>query len=153
MTGGSTTLEQIGFTAQLKSKDTRWVNLKGKILVEKDPKTKLELRRRTIFADYFIGSFHAVTEDGQIVTGSGSGSQLAAYAYGGNNLILVAGAQKITRDLNDAMGRLHEYSTPLEDRRMKTLGFPGSMLSKILIYERELRRNIHVILVNEKLGF
>jgi len=153
MTGASRTLDEIGFTDLLKSGAHGWVNLKEKILTEKDGERQTELRRRATFADYFLGSVHAVTETGQLVAGSATGSQLAAYAYGGQNLILVAGTQKITADLNEAFRRLREYTTPLEDGRMKGLGFPGTFLSKILIYEGNARRNVHVILVNEKLGF
>lgn len=31
--------------------------------------------------DVVLGSAHAVTDDGQLIVGSGSGSQLDAYAY------------------------------------------------------------------------
>jgi LUD domain len=130
-----------------------WVNLKGQIVAEQDPKKKTELRRQATFADYFIGSVHAVTETGHLVAGSASGSQLAAYAYGGDNLILAVGAQKITANLDGALRRLREHSVPLEDARMKGLGMRGTVLSKILIYEREPWRNVQVILINEKLGF
>jgi L-lactate utilization protein LutC len=153
MTGGSTTLDQIGFTALLKSENHPWVNLKGRLLAEKDPEAQTELRRRASFADYFLGSVHAVTENGQLVAGSATGSQLAAYAYNARNLILVAGTHKITQNLETALERLREHSLPLEDKRMKSIGWPGSVLSKIFIYESERLRNVHVILVNEKLGF
>lgn len=153
MTGGSTTLDEIGFSAYLKSGEHLWVNLKERILSEKNQEKQLALRRRAVFADYFVGGVQAVTEDGLLVAGSATGSQLAAYAYGGRNLILVAGAQKITSNLDEALKRLREHSTPLEDMRMKSLGYPGTLLSKAFIYEREPRRNVHVVLVNEKLGF
>ncbi len=153
MTGSSRTLDEIGFTTLLASGEHPWLNLKGQIMAEKDREKQLALRRQAIFADYFLGSVHAITTAGQMVAASASGSQLAAYAYGGRNLILVAGTQKITTDLNEGLRRLREYTTPLEDRRMKGLGAPGTYLSKIFIFEREAQRNVHVILVNEKLGF
>lgn len=153
MTGGSRTLEEIGLTKLLASGTHQWVNLKSRMLSEPDPAKQTELRRQAVYADYFVGSVQAVTEAGQLVAGSATGSQLAGYAYGGNNLIIVAGTQKVTRDLDEALRRLREHSTPLEDKRMKGLGAPGTLLSKILIYEKERRRNVHVILVNEKLGF
>ena len=153
MTGGSRTLDEIGLTNLLKSGAHKWTNLKEQIVAEKDREKQMELRRKATFADYFIGSVQAVTESGQLVAGSATGSQLAAYAYGGNHLMLVVGVQKITADLNDALRRLREYSTPLEDGRMKGLGFPGTYLSKVFIYEAEARRDVHVIFVNEKLGF
>jgi L-lactate utilization protein LutC len=153
MTGSSATLDAIGLTKMLSKENHPWVNLKGRIVAEQDPIRKTELRRQAIFADYFLGSVHAVTETGHLVAGSASGSQLAAYAYGGDNLILVVGAQKITANLDEALQRLREHSVPLEDRRMKNLGMRGTVLSKILIYEREPWRNVHVIIINEKLGF
>jgi hypothetical protein len=153
MTGSSATLDAIGLTKMLSEENHPWVNLKGQIVAEQDPKKKTELRRQATFADYFIGSVHAVTETGHLVAGSASGSQLAAYAYGGDNLILAVGAQKITANLDGALRRLREHSVPLEDARMKGLGMRGTVLSKILIYEREPWRNVQVILINEKLGF
>ena len=153
MTGGSRSLEEIGFTQILATGSHPWINLKGQILAEKDMEKQLALRRQAVFADYFLGSVHAITTAGQIIAGSATGSQLAAYAYGGKNLILVAGTNKITVSLDEGLRRLREHSVPLEDKRMKGLGLPGTTLSKILVYEREPNRNVHVILVNEKLGF
>ena len=153
MTGSSATLDAIGLTKMLAEGNHPWTNLKGEIVAEQDPARKTELRRMSTFADYFLGSVHAVTEDGHLVAGSATGSQLAAYAYGGENLILVVGAQKITAGLEEAFRRLREHTVPLEDQRMKGLGMRGTVLSKILVYEREPWRNVHVILINEKLGF
>lgn len=153
MTGSSTTLDEIGLVNALTTGDHPWNNLKAQIVAEKDREKQTALRRMATFADYFLGSVHAITKEGQMVAGSASGSQLGAYAFGGKNLIIVAGTNKITEDLDEALLRLREHSTPLEDRRMKSLGFPGTYLSKIFVYEGERQRNVHVILVNEKLGF
>jgi len=153
MTGSSKTLEEIGLVNLLSSGDHPWKNLKAEIVAEKDREKQMALRRNATFADYFLGSVHAITTKGAMVAGSASGSQLGAYAYGGKNLVIVAGTNKITEDLDEALLRLREHSTLLEDQRMKKLGFPGTFLSKILIYEGERQRNVHVILVNEKLGF
>lgn len=153
MTGSSTTLEEIGLVNALTIGNHPWNNLKAQIVAEKDREKQMRLRRMATFADYFLGSVHAITTEGQMMAGSAGGSQLAAYAFGGKNLIIVAGTNKITKDLEEGLLRLREHSVPLEDRRMKGLGFPGTYLSKIFIYEGEMQRNVHVILVNEKLGF
>jgi len=42
-----------------------------------------EMRKLAAAPDYIIGSAHAVTDAGEIIVGSGSGSQLGAYAYAG----------------------------------------------------------------------
>ncbi len=102
-----------------------------------------------------IGSFHAVTEEGQIMIASNSGSQLPSYAYGSDSVIFVAGTQKIVTDLDDGMKRIYEHSLPLEsERARKAYGVDGSIVRKILIINSEGEpQRISVILVKEILGF
>jgi L-lactate utilization protein LutC len=154
MTGGSETLRQIGFIDLLKSDGHSWKNLKDTILAESDPAKQMELRVRSTASEYFVGSVQAVTQSGDVVAASAGGSQLAAYAFTARNLIWVVGTQKIVPTLDDALKRIRDYALPLEDKRMKAAGFPGSFIGKILIFEREVkRRDIHLLFVNEPLGF
>ena len=154
MTGASRTLDEIGFTEKLKLNDHGWKNLKAEIIAEKDPAKQAELRARSIFSKYYIGSVHAVTEDGKVVMASASGSQLAAYAYGAKNIIWVVGTQKIVGSLDEALKRVREHVFPLENERMKGLGYPGSMIGKILIFERAgPGQKANLLFVNEPLGF
>ena len=155
MTGASITLQQIGFEEVLISKAHPWVNLKDELLAEKDPARQAELRRKSILAEYFLGSVHAIAETGEIVIASATGSQLPSYAFSSPNVIWVAGAQKITPTLDDAIRRVREYNFPRENQRMKDMGYPGSMIGKLLIFEREslyLNRHITLILVKEAVG-
>jgi hypothetical protein len=111
------------------------------------------MRKLGAAPDYIIGSAHAITDDGEIIVGSGSGSQLGAYAYAGGNVILVVGHQKLVRDLAEGLRRVREYSLPREYARMQAAGFPGSLLAKTLIIHQEPSDRITVILVPETLGF
>ncbi len=156
MTGSSTTLEQIGFVDLLKSGKHPWKNLKDAIVAEKDPAKQNMLRKQSSMADYFLGSVHAITEEGQLLIASNTGSQLPAYAYSAEHVIWVAGTQKIVPTHNDAFRRLHDDVFPREDQRMKGLGAPGSVINKILIIEGESpfnARTLHLVLVDEVLGF
>ncbi len=157
MTGASVTLQQIGFEAVLISGDHPWRNFKADLLAEKDPIKQSAMRREGTLAEFFLGGVNALAETGELVFASGSGSQLPAYAYTSRNVIWVAGAQKITPTLEDAMRRVREYVLPLEDQRQKSLGNQaGSRINRILIIEGEpayLRRNLTLILVNQVLGF
>ena len=157
MTGGSVTLQQIGFEEILISGDHPWRNFKADLLAEKDPVKQSAMRRQGTLAEFFLGSVNALAETGELVFASGSGSQLPAYAYTSRNVIWVAGTQKITPTLEDAMRRVREYVLPLEDQRQKSVGNKaGSRINKILIIEGEpdyLRRNVSLILVNQILGF
>ena len=156
MTGASTSLDEIGFTELLQSGAHQWKNLKQELMSEKDPAKLRSLRVKATGSEYFIGSVQAVAETGEIVVASASGSQIPAYAFNARNVVWVVGAQKIVRSLEEALRRVREHALPLETARMKSQGFPGSMIGKILILERELPqlgRNLTMILVNEKLGF
>ena len=155
MTGGSQTLEQIGFVNLLQTGQHPWQSFKDKIFAEKDPAKQGELRQQSCLAEYFLGSVHAVTEKGEIIVASYSGSQLPSYVFTSNNVIWVVGAQKIVPDLESGLKRVWDYVLPLEDQRMKKTGAPGSAIGKLLIFERETLpfRKIHLIFVNEVLGF
>jgi hypothetical protein len=60
--------------------------------------------------------------------------------------------QKIVRDLSDGLRRIREYSLPLEDARMKSVGRAGSALMKTLIIDGD-RGRITVVLIPETIGF
>ncbi len=155
MTGSSRTLEEIGFVDLLKSRKHPWKNWKDMILAEKDEAKQMKLRRESASSEYFLGSVHAVAETGEAVIASNSGSQLPSYAYTSKNVIWVVGTQKIVPTLEDALKRVREYVFPLVDAQMKSMGYPGSNISKLLIFQKEIipDRKITMLLVNEKLGF
>jgi len=155
MTGGSTTLDEIGFTELLKSGKHPWINLKGQMLSEKDPAKQMELRKKSVTSEYFLGSVHAVTEIGQIMVVNATGSSIPSDAFSSDNVIWIVGTQKIVPTLEDGFERIREYCVPLEDKRMKSIGYPGTTIGKYLIFERETNENrrINLIFVNEKLGF
>ncbi len=155
MTGGSTTLDQIGFTEILKSGKHPWKNLKDAILAEKDPAKQTELRKKSVTSEYMIGSVHAVVETGEVLVVNATGSSIPAYSFSSDNVIWVVGTQKIVPTVEEGFKRLREYCFPLEDKRMKSIGYPGSTLGKFLLFEKEIleNRKVTLIFVNEKLGF
>src|SRR6266508_2030547 len=156
MTGGSLTLTQIGLNDVLVSGQHPWRNFKADLLAEKDPAKQAALRLQGTLAEFYLGSVNAIAETGELVFASATGSELPAYAYSSRNVIWVAGAQKITPTLDNALRRVREYVLLLEDQRQKSLGNKaGSFIGRILILEREppfLRRNLTLILVNQILG-
>jgi hypothetical protein len=156
MNGTSRTLEEIGYIEYLKGGTHGWNNLHGGIVQEKDPAKQAELRNKALFAEYYLGSVHAVSANGELVIASNSSSQLPHIVYTSKNIIFVASTQKIAPDLDAAYTRLREHVYPLEDARMKSTGASGSRISKILTFEYEpefMGRAVRIILVNEKLGF
>lgn len=156
MNGASKTLEEIGYIEYVKSGAHGWNNLHDAILAEKDPMKQALLRKQSVVSDFYLGSVHAITEEGELVIASNTGSQLPHLAYTSPNIILVVGAQKIVPTLSDALKRLKQRVIPLEDERMKQVYGYGTMHNKTLILHGEnpaLGRTVRVIIVNEPLGF
>jgi hypothetical protein len=148
----SETMRELGVTAEI-DESGRYESVRVQ-LNKLDRQTQARERRKLGAApDYIVGSAHAVTEVGEIIVGSGSGSQLGAYAYSADHVILGIGHQKIVRDLDEGLRRLREYSLPREHARMRAAGFPGSVLAKTLILHYERAARIKVILIPETLGF
>ena len=149
----SKTLEKIGITEEIDKSD-RYNAVRPKVFAL-DRKTQAdEMRVLRSRPAYIIGSVHAITEDGQILTASNGGSQLAPYAYGAGRVILVVGAQKIVKDLNDGFRRIEEYSYPLEDARLRAALGVSSSIGKVLIVKREIvPGRTTMIIVKEALGF
>ena len=149
----SVTLEETGISKYI-DESGDYDSLNAKVRGVDDAAERERLRKLTLSPKYAIGSVHAITEEGQIIDVSASGSQIPVYSYGAENLILVAGVQKIVKDLDEALKRVYEYVLPLEsERARKAYGVPGSSVNKILIIEKEKPGRTRLIFVKEKLGF
>ncbi len=150
--GKSKTLEDIGVFGELMESD-RYDFLRKRAF-KMDRKTQMrEITKLAAAPDYMVGSVHAVTEAGQLVTASASGSQLGPYASGAGRLILVVGSQKVVPDLDSALQRITEYVQPYEDARLREQMGIGTKLARILILERDFNPGrTTVILVREPVG-
>ena len=156
MNGSSTTLIEIGFVDYLKEGKHGWNNLHEAILAESDPAKQGKLRKESALSDYYLGSVHALSETGEFVVASNTGSQLPHIVFTSQNLLFVVGAQKIVPTLSEALKRLEEYVVPLENERsLKAYGAPTA-LNKIVIFKGEspmIGRKVKMIIVKESLGF
>ena len=148
----SETMRQLGLTAEI-DESGRYESVRARLKTLDRTTQADQIRKLGAAPDYIIGSAHAITDAGEIVVGSGSGSQLGAYAYAGGHVILVVGHQKLVTDLDEGLRRVREYSLPREYLRMQSLGYPGSLLAKTLIIHYERSGRTEVILVPETLGF
>ncbi len=149
----SVTLDQIGLAKEIQESG-RYVSVRKKVMSVDQKEMRQAMRRMSAAVDYAVGSVHAVTQEGQVVLASNSGSQLSPYAFGAANVIWVVGAQKIVKNLDHAFRRIKEHCFPLEDARARKAYGMGSGISKILIFEKEITPNrIKLIFVKEKLGF
>ncbi|GAC1387582.1 MAG: lactate utilization protein [Candidatus Saccharimonadales bacterium] len=152
-TATSVTLTAAGLEKEL-NESGNYVSARAKFgpLYGQEDKVLL-MRQLSSASDYAVGSIHAVTEDGQLLVASATGSQLPNYAYGANHVIFVVGTQKIVTDLGEAFERLETYTFPLENERAKKVYGSGSVISKILLFKNDPSHRITIILVNENVGY
>jgi hypothetical protein len=151
--GASQSLEVSGILEEIE-RPGRYEPLRPRMLSMDSETQSDEIRRLGSSPDVMLGSVHAVTETGSLLTASMSGSQLGPYASGAGKVILVVGTQKIVSDLEEGLRRINEYALPLEDARAQAAYGIHSAVNMVLIVNREIvAERITVVLDDEALGF
>lgn len=117
-------------------------------------------------ADFFLSSCNAMTEDGILVNIDGNANRVSAIAQGPKKVIFIVGMNKVCDDVDGAMKRARNVAAPINAQRFglntpcaKTgscmnCKSPDTICCQFLItrFSRHEGR-IHVILVNDSLGF
>ena len=150
--GKSKTLEDAGiFEALMEGDEHDFIR---KRTSKMDSKTQRDdMRRAGAAPDVMLGSAHAVTEAGQIVITSASGSQIGPIASGAGRLILVIGSQKLVPDLDTAFERIKQQVLPYEDARLREQLGVGTKITRTLILEQDfMPGRTTIILVRKPIG-
>lgn len=156
MNGTSVTLEQVGYLTYLASGKHGWVDFHARVSAESEPQKRRKLRREASLSDFYLGSVHALSETGEFVVASNTGSQLSHIVSTSPNLIFVVSTKKIVPTVEAALKRVNDYVFPRENKRMMEKYGVGTALNKILVFRGEAKvigRTITFILVKEDLGF
>ena len=150
-TGKSKTLEDIGIFQEFMENE-KYDFIRRRTL-KMDRKTQLdEMRKAGAAPDIMVNSAHAVTEAGQIVMTSATGSQIGPIAYGAGKLILVIGSQKVVPDLNTALRRIEDYVIPYEEDRLNVAHGVAKMNRTLILEGDHAPGRTTVILVRTPIG-
>lgn len=117
-------------------------------------------------ADVFLASVNAMTQDGVLVNIDGNANRVSAIAQGPRKVLFIVGMNKVCDDVDGAMKRARNVAAPINAQRFglstpcaKTgscmnCKSPDTICCQFLItrFSRHKDR-IHVILVNDELGF
>ncbi len=161
--GGSATFTATGLYEVLKDrKDLKVVDQYQQNLT---PEQTFEVRRQEFLVDLFFTGTNAVTEDGQLVNLDGTGNRVAALTFGPKYVVVFAGRNKVTPDLEAAMVRVKNVAAPLNAIRLKKntpcaktsycedCSGPGRICNTWTITEKSNPKGrVKVILINEDLG-
>lgn len=160
--GGSYTIDEIGIKKLLEEKNIALIDRDK----AKDPAERVKLMKEALTADVFLTSTNAITMDGELMNIDGNGNRLAAFCYGPDSLIVVAGMNKVVTDLDVALKKIRLDATVPNTFRTNSKSpchFTGkctectmsdTLCGQILVTRYCKPQNrIKVILVGENLGF
>ncbi len=157
--GGAMSAHEIGLVQALQDGDYRFI--------DRDRYTDKRAAMLAAYdADVFLSSVNAMTQDGILVNIDGNANRVSAIAQGPKKVIFIVGMNKVCSDLDGAMKRARNVAAPINAQRFglstpctKTgtcmdCKSPDTICCQFLItrYSRHNGR-IHVILVNDSLGF
>lgn len=71
-----------------------------------------EIYRKAFFADTYISSTNAVTENGELYNVDGNSNRVAAICYGPKSVIIIVGYNKIVEDIDAAVSRVKRTAAP-----------------------------------------
>lgn len=161
--GGSRTIQQLGILETLKNQGHQILDHNKPGIT---PEQSLQIRHNEQTTDVYLTSTNALTKDGRLVNTDGAGNRVAAMIFGPKKVIIVTGTNKIVENLEKAEERIQTIAAPLNNKRLdrpnpcvKTGKCMNCQLPTricnvtTIISKRPLLTDIHIIIVNEELGF
>jgi L-lactate utilization protein LutB len=163
--GGSMTLFEIGAIELLRNGDYEFLDRYAEGLEKNGPEIK-EIYQKTFMADAYLTSTNAITEEGELYNIDGFGNRVAAMIYGPRKVIVVAGINKIVRNLEEAIHRCESIASPANNVRLNLTNpcvktghcsdctSPGRICNAYTVIKRQMKPDrMHVIIVNKELGY
>ncbi len=163
--GGSVTIREIGLIKALEKRGNivfdHWRSGLSKEEIKK-------IRRNQLISDIFVSSSNAVTMDGKLVNIDGIGNRVAATIFGPSKVVIVAGVNKIVKNVSEGINRARNIATPMNAYRLgykspcshtgicvEDICEPPERLCNIItiIERRPNETDLVVVLVKEKLGY
>ncbi len=161
--GGSVTLKESGVIEMLQKE---FASAFAERPVDGSADEMRDFFRSAFISDTFLASTNSLTEDGELYNVDGNGNRVAAMIYGPTQVIIVAGVNKIVKDLEEAKLRVENVAAPLNTKRLdcdtpcKETGKCAHChsdrricCSYVTLAQQRVPDRIKVIIVNEKLGF
>ena len=157
--GGAMSAQEIGLVDALKDGNYNFI--------DRDQETDKRAAMLAAYdADVFLSSANAITNDGVMVNIDGNSNRVSAIAQGPKKVVFIVGMNKVCNDIDGAMKRARNVAAPINAQRFNldtpcaktgacfNCKSPDTICCQFLItrYSRHEGR-IHVILVNDNLGF
>lgn len=161
--GDSMTLFETGVIDFLRSGEFNFLDKYEDSLTSDE---KREIYVKNFSSDTFICSTNAITEDGELYNIDGNGSRVAPMIYGPKQVIIVAGINKIVRNIEEAESRVRQYAAPIDAKRLNKdtpctkLGYcvdcksPNRICNDFVVIRGQFTKGrIKVLIIGERLGY
>ena len=157
--GGAMSAHEIGLVETLKNGNYNFIDRDAY-------EDKREAALLAYDADVFLSSVNAMTDDGVLVNIDGNSNRVSAIAHGPKKVVFIVGMNKVCADIDAALKRARNVAAPINAQRFGIVT-PCTQTGKcmncksadticcnflVTRYSRHTGR-IHVILVNDELGF
>lgn len=160
--GGSETLHDINLFSTISKEDFHLIDRQS----AKTPEESRAIYSQTVLADYFFMSTNAITIDGELINVDGSGNRVACLIHGPKYVYIIAGMNKITKNVETAIARTRNQAAPPNAKRLNRQTpchftghcndclSPDCMCNQTVITRRSgIPGRIKVFLIGEELGF
>ena len=120
--GDSVSLDQVGVIPELEKRNQNRIidplerDAEGFFIVP-EWEQKREIAREVFSADIYLVGTNAITLDGKLVNIDGWGNRVSALIFGPEKVIVVVGVNKIVKDVNEALERIHNFAAPMNAKR------------------------------------
>jgi len=165
--GDSATIRQIGIVDYLEKRGIVVLNPFSREMTTDPAKTmeRDDISRRIFSCDFLVSGTNAVTIDGKLVNTDAVGNRVASMIFGPRKVFIIAGKNKIVKDVDEALYRIKNIIAPFH-ARTKGFATPCAKTGKCsdcnalrricsvtsIIEKKPWRTEVSVILVNEDLG-
>jgi hypothetical protein len=160
---GSNTTRALGLIEELKSKG-KTIHDHWQQDLSKDEDVDIRLKQGR--CDCFFCSANAISITGEVVNVDGVGNRTNAMCFGPKKIVIVAGMNKVTQDLESAIKRVRDIAGPMRAKSLniKTPCVETGICSDcnspqricritVILQRRPLMSDVSVVLINEALGF
>ena len=159
--GGSMTIDNSELKAKIKDAG-------HELIVREDYKTDEEVRQlkaKMINADTFLMSTNAITLDGELINIDGRGNRVSYMIYGPDQVIVIAGMNKVVKDVDAGIDRTRNMASPANTVRLNCdtpcakTGRCADCLDHTICCQIVITRasitpgRIKVVLVGEEVGY
>lgn len=120
--GDSITIDQIGIIPELRQRNQNAIlypldrDADGFYIIA-EREQRQAVARETFFSDVFLVGTNSVTLDGKLVNTDGWGNRVTPMIFGPQKVIVVAGVNKIVKDVNEALERIQQVAAPMNAKR------------------------------------